>query len=205
MTCLATPCMFTGPALRPDWPFGDLEPWGFDFIMVDPPWRFDLWSEKGEEKSAQAQYATLDQKAIAGLPVKELAAKDCLLWMWATAPMMPHALDVMCVWGFRYTTMGMWHKTTEHDKTAFGTGYVLRSAGEPYLIGKIGDPVTTRSVRNIVVGKTREHSRKPVEGFEAAERLMPTARRVELFSRENRPGWKAWGNEQGKFNAEDAA
>jgi N6-adenosine-specific RNA methylase IME4 len=200
------PCMFPGAALRPDgWPFGDLEPWSYDLIMADPPWRFELWSEAGEGKSAQAQYATMGLDAIAGLPVGELAAPDCLLWLWATAPMLPQALVVIERWGFRYVTMGFWAKRTRHDKAAFGTGYVLRSAGEPFLIGKRGDPVTTRGVRNVVMGRVREHSRKPDEAYAAAEKLMPEARRVELFSRERRPGWAAWGNETGKFNAAEKA
>lgn len=45
----------------------------------------------------------------------------------------------------------------------------------------------------------RQHSRKPDEAFAAAEMLMPSAQRIELFSREARPGWEAWGNEIGKF------
>lgn len=189
--------LFDGPALRRHWPFGNLEPASYDLICADPPWDFRLWSSKGEEKSAQAHYKTMSIDDIKELPVSELAAPDCLLWMWATAPMLPQAIDVMAAWGFRYVSMGGWHKTTVNDKTAFGTGYVLRSALEPFLIGKIGDPKTTRSVRNVVVGKVREHSRKPEEGFAAAEQLIPGARRLELFSRTNRDGWDAWGDQAG--------
>lgn len=28
---------------------------------------------------------------------------------------------------------------------------------------------------------------------------MPTARRIEVFSRQRRPGWSNWGNEAEKF------
>jgi N6-adenosine-specific RNA methylase IME4 len=45
----------------------------------------------------------------------------------------------------------------------------------------------------------REHSRKPEEAYRAAELLMPNARRLELYSRTNRPGWDAYGFEAGKF------
>ena len=195
------PCMFSGAALQPDWPFGALEPWSFDLIFADPPWHFQLFSEKGESKSAQSQYATMPLDAIKALPVGELAAKDCVLVLWATAPMLPDAIATMEAWNFRYVTMGAWHKRTVHDKSAFGTGYVLRSACEPFLIGKRGEPQTSRSVRNIIVGKVREHSRKPEEAFAAAEKLMPNARRVELFSRMRRPNWDSWGLETEKFNS----
>jgi N6-adenosine-specific RNA methylase IME4 len=205
------PCLFPGAALQPDWPFGTLEPFAFDLIMADPPWRFDLWSERGEEKSPQAQYATMDLDAIKALPVADLAAQDCLLWLWATFPMLPDALAVMDAWGFRYVTGGAWAKRTRHDKAAFGTGYVLRSSCEPFLIGKIGDPKTTRAVRNIVTteallieAEALGHSRKPADAYAAAEALMPDARRADLFSRRSRPGWEAWGNEAGKFDGEAA-
>lgn len=199
------PALFPGAILRRDWPFGDLEPWSFDLLCADPPWRFENYSVKGQAKGPEPHYPTMALDDIKALPVGELAARDSLLWLWATAPMLPQALEVMDAWGFAYTTCSAWHKTTEHGKTAFGTGYVFRSAMELVLVGKRGEPHTTRSVRNIIVGKAREHSRKPEEAFEAAERLMPNARRVELFSRQSRPGWSAWGFETGKFDTEGAA
>lgn len=196
-------CLFTGAALRPDgWPWGDLESMAYDLIMIDPPWRFELYSAKGEEKSAQAQYATMSLDDIAALPVADLAAPDCLLWMWATAPLLPRQIEIMARWRFRYVTSGVWVKTTVTGKTAFGTGYVLRNAHEPFLIGAIGEPKTQRDVRSVVMGQTREHSRKPDSAYAAAERLVPNARRADLFSREHRKGWDSWGDEAGKFGGE---
>ncbi len=172
----------------------------FDLIMADPPWRFKRRSQKGvTSKGADGQYKTMPLDAISRLPVADLAAPDCLLWLWATNPMLPQAIAVMAAWGFEFKTAGHWTKLTKHGKVAFGTGYVLRCAGEPFLIGTRGRPITSRSVRSIVMGRVREHSRKPDEAFEAAEQLMPEARRLELFSREARPGWWSWGDEVGKF------
>lgn len=205
MTRPAQPMLFSGSKLRADWPWSDLVPSSYQLIMADPPWRFSLWSAKGEGKSAQAQYKTMDLAAIRALPVAELAAPDCLLWLWATAPMLPQALGVLDAWGFAYVSSGCWHKTTCHGRTAFGTGYVLRSAHEPFLIGRRGKPKTTRGVRSLVQGEARGHSRKPDAGYLAAEALMPGATRVELFSRTSRPGWDAWSDEAGKFDQEAAA
>jgi N6-adenosine-specific RNA methylase IME4 len=198
------PSLFPGDALRANWPFGGLEPFGYDLVMADPPWAFRLWSERGEEKSAEAQYATMDLAAIKALRVADLARSDCLLWLWATFPMLPEALGVMDAWGFRYVTGGAWAKKTRRGKVAFGTGYVLRSSSEPFLIGKIGEPRTARTVRNLVEAEAREHSRKPDAAYAAAQELMPDARRADLFARETRPGWDGWGNELMKFNGEPA-
>ena len=130
-----------------------------------------------------------------------LALDDCLLWLWCTWPHLPQGLEVLAAWGFTYATGGAWHKKTRHGKTAFGTGYRLRSACEPFLIGTIGNPKNTRGTRNLVEDLVREHSRKPDAAYRAAEALMPNVARLDLFSREERPGWLAWGFEARKFNA----
>lgn len=180
--------------------FMDLRPaGGFDLIMADPPWSFLNFSDKGIGKGATAQYDCMSLDAIKALPVSVLAASDCVLWLWATNPMLPQAIDTLRSWGFQYKTAGHWSKKTKNNKQAFGTGYILRCAGEPFLIGTRGAPKTTRSTRSVIEGQVRQHSRKPDEAFAAAEALMPNARRIELFSREQRFGWRVWGNQTDHF------
>lgn len=189
------PGLFDGAAAPRAWPFGDLVPGAYDLIMADPPWHFELYSEAGEDKSAQAHYGTMTLDAIAALPVADLARPDCVLWLWATAPMLPDQIEIARAWGFQFKTSGVWVKTTRNAKIAFGTGYVLRNAHEPFLIATRGKPETTRSVRSVVMGLVREHSRKPDAAYQAAEALMPKARRCSLFERTRRKGWDGWGNE----------
>lgn len=184
--------------------FIDLRPFGgFDMIMADPPWLYELRSEKGEEKAPQAQYACMTLDEIAALPVSALAADDAVLWLWATNPLLRDAFKIVDAWGFQFKTAGHWVKTTKNGKINFGTGYILRCAGEPFLIATRGTPKTTKSTRSIIMGRIREHSRKPEEAFAAAEQLMPDARRIEVFSRQKRPGWSNWGNEAEKFGSID--
>lgn len=180
--------------------FGTLPLFSYGLIMADPPWKFDNWSAKGEHKNASAKYDCMDLAAIKALPVGHLAATDCVLWLWACNPLLDQAFDVVKAWGFRFVTAGTWVKMTSGGKVAFGTGYRLRSANEPFLIATNGNPETARNVRSVVVGPVREHSRKPEEAFAAAESLVPNVRRLELFSRQSRPGWDNWGNESSKFD-----
>lgn len=189
-----------------DWPFGDLRPLSYGKIIADPAWLYQLHSQAGETKAPQAQYSCMTTDEIAALPVDRLAGGNCLLMMWATAPMLPDALRVMDAWGFRYVTAGSWAKQSSTGKKwAFGTGYVLRSAAEFYLIGAIGSPAyVSRSERNLIVAPTRGHSRKPDEQYELMDRLCPNVFGVELFARQRRPGWDAWGNETDKFEGEAA-
>jgi N6-adenosine-specific RNA methylase IME4 len=187
-------------AQQPAWPFGDLPPLGFDLIMADPPWHFELYSAKGQGKSADAHYATMDLAAIKALPVSHLARRDAVLFLWATWPLLREAYDVIDAWCFRAVTGGAWAKRTKRGKTAFNTGYRVRNACDPFLIAVTGKPDTSRAERNLIAGLQREHSRKPDEAFRWCERYLPGAARVELFSRESRPGWSAWGYETGKFD-----
>jgi N6-adenosine-specific RNA methylase IME4 len=89
-----------------NWPFGDINPHSYDMIMADPPWRFLVRSPKGEGKSAQAHYDTMALEEINALPVMDLAAPNCVLWLWCTAPMLPQQLTIVKAWGFEYRTEG---------------------------------------------------------------------------------------------------
>lgn len=199
MTSWLSPDLFAPKDANP-WPLAPLVPQAYGLVMADPPWNFATYSEKGEEKSPQAKYQTMSLEQIAELPVADLADKDCLLWLWGTAPLLPQQIAIMGKWGFRYVTSGAWVKTTKHGKIAFGTGYVLRNAHEMFLIGARGEPKTSRSVRSVVMGPVREHSRKPDEAYAAAETLIQGVRRADLFSRQTRAGWEGWGNEATKFD-----
>jgi N6-adenosine-specific RNA methylase IME4 len=200
-----------------DWPFGTLKPFSYDLIMVDPPWPTTLRSPKGEGKSFTRHYGAMSFEQIAALPVGQLASKNCVLMLWATWGLLLHGGDpkrhfagadagrspvgeTMQGWGFRYVTGGPWLKRTVTGKLAFGCGYRLRDCNEPFLLGVTGAPVTSRRERNLIEGLRREHSRKPEEAFAWCERLMPDARKLELFSRQSRPGWDSWGLEAGKFD-----
>jgi N6-adenosine-specific RNA methylase IME4 len=188
-----------------NWPFGELEPNSFDFMMADPPWRQKMYSEKGLHRSPDRHYKTMPLADIQALPVLDLAKKDCVLWLWAINPMLPQAIETLERWGFTFKTSGAWIKTTERGKITFGTGYILRGCSEPFLIGTRGKPKTTRSVRGAFLGLRRDHSEKPEEAFKSAERLMPNADRLELFSRTDRPGWQHWGDETNTISREEAA
>ena len=87
---------------------------GYGLIMADPPWSFNNYSKKGEAKNAKAQYECRDLDWIKSLPVSQLAAKDCLLWLWATNPLLPDCLGVLTAWGFTFKTAGTWVKMTKH-------------------------------------------------------------------------------------------
>lgn len=176
--------------------------------MADPAWSFRTYSAKGKEKkSAENHYAIMSLDEIKALDVPGICARDCILWLWATRPMFLEAIEVMVAWGFIYKTHGHWTKTTKDGKgLAFGTGYLLRDCGEPYIIATRGKPkIYSRSVRSVIMAPKREHSRKPDEAYRDAELLVgPDVAKADLFSRQSRPGWSSWGFESTKFDQSDA-
>lgn len=182
------------------WPFGGLRRFQYGAIIADPPWRFQNRSAKGEAKNPVAHYACMGMDALVALPVAQLAAPDCALFMWATAPMLDQAFTLLDAWGFSFKSAGSWAKQSSTGAAwAFGTGYCFRSAAEFYLLGTRGRPaVQSRSIRNLIVAPVREHSRKPDQLQDDIERLY-AGPYAELFGRQRRPGWDVWGNDIDHF------
>lgn len=173
----------------------------YGVIYADPPWSYKNYSVKGIGKGAAGQYhcMPLDKIKALGEQISHSADKDCALFMWATFPLLPEAIQVMASWGFQYKSGAAWHKKTKNGKTAFGTGYIFRSAAELLLVGTRGKPkVKNRSTRNLIEAETREHSRKPDETAIMIENLY-AGPYLELFARTTRNGWSNWGNETDKF------
>lgn len=159
-------------------------------ILADPEWKFKTMSPAGLDRSADNHYPTSETDAIAARPVRDIAADDCVLFLWATAPMLPDALRVMNAWGFAYSTHAIW------DKVILGTGYWFRNQHELVLIGTRGKIVApslgTQPPSN--VQETRgDHLVKPQWLYELIERWFPNIPKIELNARRERPGWKSWG------------
>lgn len=172
-------------------------------IIADPPWQFRTYSAKGEAKSPQAHYRVMSLDGIKNMPVEKMAAMRCVLLLWATAPMLPQAIEVMTAWGFEYKSALAWAKRSKADTGwSFGTGYWLRSAAEFLLLGTSGSPSPqSRRTRNLIVSPVRAHSRKPDCQYEIAEALA-RGPYLELFSRTSRDGWDSFGDEAGTFRGE---
>lgn len=173
-------------------------------IVADPPWRYRKSPQAPETVHSRNLvsdlYDTMSMRELSELPVRELAASDCHLYLWVTVPRLFGERDdregfgpfqIMQAWGFRYITMLTWHKTG-----APGLGSYFRIDTEHCLFGVRGHaPIPPKNrLRNTIVAPRGRHSEKPAQLLEIAERVSPTPR-VELFARRRRPGWDAWGKE----------
>lgn len=172
----------------------------YDVILADPPWSYDAWhTNTGPEgRTAAKHYNTMTLEDIKALPVQDLAAENCALFLWAVWPELPGALEVVESWGFRYRTIAwVWAKLNSGGLGFHtGLGYYSRANTEPCLLAVKGSmPPAAHDVLALIVSPVREHSRKPDEQYGKIERLYPDARKIELFARQAWPGWDVWGNE----------
>jgi N6-adenosine-specific RNA methylase IME4 len=130
---------------------------------------------------------------ICALPIGALAHDDAVLWLWTTNAFMRDAFRVIDAWGFKERTILTW------VKDRMGTGDWLRGKSEHCILAVRGKPVVTLTNQTTVIpAPLREHSRKPDEFFTLVDALCPGTK-VELFAREPREGWAAWGAETEQF------
>jgi len=186
--------------------FGGLPRRHFGAILVDPPWTFAAYSGKGKKRSAERYYDTMTTAQVAAMPVGDLAADDCCLFVWVSWPHLPDAFELMRTWGFDYKTCGFdWMKvrgadmSCDYPEPTISLGYWTRTNSEPCLLATRGNPKRrNRGVRMGIIEPRREHSRKPDCVRDRIMRLVDGPY-LELFARSEATGWTSWGNEVGKF------
>jgi N6-adenosine-specific RNA methylase IME4 len=166
----------------------------YGVLYIDPPWKFEVYSEDtGQGRTAEAHYRTMPVEEIAKTDVPSIAADDCVLFLWATAPTLPEAFELVKAWGFTYRTHCMWAK----DK--IGLGFWFRNQHEVLIVavkGNIPAPAHGTQWSSLIEApRGAEHSRKPDAFYELIESYFPTLPKIELFARKARAGWDCWGDE----------
>lgn len=167
----------------------------YSVIYADPPWSY---RNKGTRAAADRHYSTMTIEEIKALPVADIASESCVLFLWATFPMLPEALETIKAWGFQYKTAAfVWVKQNRRSPGWFwGLGNWTRSNAEVCLLATKRRPErVSASVHSLICSPVGKHSQKPKEARERIVELMGDVPRIELFARERVPGWDAWGDE----------
>jgi N6-adenosine-specific RNA methylase IME4 len=168
----------------------------YQIIYADPPWDYQ---DKGCQGTMANHYQGMKLEDIKKLPVGEvLADKDCILFLWATYPMLKEALEVIEAWGFKYKTIAFqWIKQNPKKLTPFyGLGRWTRGNSEPCLLATKGKPKRiSASVFQLIEYPRSRHSKKPPCTRDKIIQLVGNLPRIELFARQKTGGWDVWGNE----------
>ncbi len=167
----------------------------FNILYVDPPWQYE---QKRLSGAAEKHYLTLSDEELYHLKVNDIAAKDCILFLWVTYPKLKEALKAIENWGFYYKTVGfVWLKQNRKSPTwFFGLGFWTRGNTEVCLIAVKGKPKRiSAKVSQLIINPVEEHSKKPDIVREKIVELAGDLPRAELFARNESPGWVCVGNE----------
>lgn len=143
--------------------FSSLPSGPFDVIYADPPWDYDCKNVQG---AANKHYQTVTIKDLQTLPVSEIAATDSCLFMWATYPLLPEALELGEAWGFEYKTLAFqWIKVHTNGRPILGLGHWTRGNTEPVLLFVRGKYKRQgpKDISQLVITARGEHSAKPPE------------------------------------------
>ena len=162
----------------------------FEVVAMDPPWNYGR--EYDPEGSRVANpYPEMTQAQL--LEMKPPFADDSVLFLWTTHQFIWDAKELLDHWGFTYKATLVW------DKERIGMGAWVRMQCEFCLVGIKGKPTWDNTTwRDIIRESRREHSRKP-EAFYQMVEAVTVGRRLEMFSRDQRPNWGAFGNDTSKF------
>ncbi len=171
----------------------------FECIYADPPWHYKVYSKKGQGRSAENHYRTMSKEEIFSLPVADIAADNCILFLWVTFPCLLEGLETIRCWGFQYKTLGFcWVKRCrkQTDKWFWGLGFWTRANPELCIIATKGRPKrVSKGVHSIVDTPIEQHSKKPDIVRKRIEELVGDITKIELFARTEYPGWMCLGDE----------
>lgn len=165
-------------------------------IVADPPWPHTNGSRTNSGKSPKYPLMNLREIAALGPTVVSLAGDNAVLYIWATSPHLPGAIDTVQAWGFKYRSFHVW------SKVRVACGFWSRSNAELCIIAERGRPAAPPASMlstSIIEGSPEAsgHSTKQSIVHEMIERLWPEAKKIELFARRRRDGWHSYGGDLG--------
>ncbi len=178
----------------------------YRLIVIDPPWNFTL-RETDATHRGRCPYPAMSDEQIMSLPIGSIAHTNSYLLLWVTNNHLPLGFRCLERWGFTYKSIFTWVKTTkasteEEPKVNFGIGHYGRNYTEHFLIATKGNPGSftshgLTSIPNVIFASRSRHSEKPSEFWTVADRLAEKlgGSKIELFARQRRDNWDAWGAE----------
>lgn len=180
----------------------------FSLVVIDPPWPYGRVTAPRTKahrgRALGGHYQPMSIEEIEKQTPLYFAAQDVHVYLWATNPKLPFAFSLLEKWGLTYQTTVTWVKTTRTGETANnGLGWYWRGATEHALLatrGSLGIPTGLRRA-NVVHAPRTGHSRKPDEFYNLLDEVYPSSLpRIDLYARDHRAGWYAWGDQAEKVD-----
>lgn len=173
----------------------------YSVVVIDPPWPMQRIERDVAPDQAGMDYPIMTEEEIARLGtddeqiVPEMLDQDCHVFLWTTQKFYDMGRRLFERWGVKYILEMVWHKPG-----GFQPYNLPQYNCEFVLYGRKGAPefIETKDFMCCFSALRREHSRKPDEFYETIARVT-SGRRIDVFAREQRPGFDVWGNQANKF------
>jgi N6-adenosine-specific RNA methylase IME4 len=174
----------------------------YDICLADPAWPYT--GDPGKNAAAGKHYKLMSLEEIAAVPVRKILAKKAAVFLWATCPRLPDAIQTLANWGLHYRGVAyIWQKTTLKGVPIGAQGVpatFVKPVTEMVLVAttnKTGRPfpILTQKQRQLVPAPRGGHSVKPSVIRERIVELCGDRPRIELFARGIIPNWDTWGLE----------
>ena len=171
----------------------------YQTIVIDPPWPY----ERTHGNGVLRDYKPMDWTALTelGAHLARVAAPDCAILLWTTAPLLMAIADVVRAWPFRYITkVFCWVKTTRTGAICHGIGSYTASNTEDVWLLSNGTPRRKNAATSQIIATEGiiapryRHSAKPQAFYDRVEALF-SAPRLDVFARRHRDGWTCIGDE----------
>lgn len=178
----------------------------YDVVLIDPPWQY--YGSQDKWGAAAKFYPTMSDAELLDFDIAKWIHDKSVVFCWATCPRLDFACELFKAWGLSYRGVAfVWVKTTKDGKPIGAQGVrpsIIKPTTELVIVGSKCTkgrplPLSSESVSQVIMAPKREHSRKPDEQYIRIEELYPTATKIEIFARCQRPGWDSWGNEVDTF------
>ena len=173
----------------------------YNIIYADPLWDYgNTKNHKGKFWGiADRHYSVLKIEEIISLPIKDIADKNCYLFIWVTSPFIEKVFKIIKSWSFKYSTIAFVWIKMKNDMSAIrkdGLGKYTISNAEYCLIARSGKYWRkARNIHQIIQEPKTTHSKKPDIVRDKIVELCGDLPRIELFARERVKGWDVWGDE----------
>lgn len=167
-------------------------------LLIDPPWQYGKWGKGSEAAICQIgdvpmPYHQMRVSDIAALPINQLMAENCDVYVWTTQKYLPDVFDVIKAWGLKYCQTLTWCKAPRGT----GQGGLYCPTTEFLILARQGKMPIGKTRQDSTwwkVTRTKRHSQKP-GFFHSLIEQQSDGPRLEMFAREAVDGWHVWGNE----------
>lgn len=172
----------------------------YQIIYADPPWRQAKGGKKSVRKNSSG--CELDYKTLSLKDIKEHlqtatvhTPSNAIMFLWTIDKYLYEAEQIAKQLNWKLHARMIWNKVT-----GIPAAFTIRY-GHEYLLymykGKF-TPIALPErgkIHSVFTEKVTRHSQKPQIAYEIIERLYPELLKIEMYARNIRPGWDAWGNE----------